>query len=468
MTNTKHMMQVHTKQIWQNFLEWVNNDDNTFYRGVSDSINHMLLPSIGRYPNYDLQKEVDLFEHFRLKSNLFLKTTNDFELLALAQHHGLPTRLLDWTTNPLIAAYFAVRENSKTDGRIYVIKPNIDSFVDPLIEESPFLVNQIKFLFPPVSTRRIELQKGLFSVHPIPVKPAIIIDEGVLLEIDYAARDLQFYINKQKVPEFTGDYIEYQKKYFEDRHQSCFTIPANCKLFFEEQLRNLGIDEMIFGDIDAISEHLKYQFSKNKLHGISKLNTKHAFPLLERIIEGSGFTSICLNPPKFSTGERYFIIGPKFKVRVKDIQKNYSKIDTVIGDITMQLIPNILDLERIFISDKKALSDIDKCQYILSKTSKLYNSKLPFRRISFKFSADFYFYSDIENAIIDKIEIEVGHDNNLLLENINKDYQVIQCLFNMIKNDLDIDEMKACEIESSEMEAIIEEVKLKKRKDVVF
>jgi hypothetical protein len=40
----------------------------------------------------------------------------------LMQHYGAPTRILDWTVNPLVALYFAVRD-SEADGAVWVVDP---------------------------------------------------------------------------------------------------------------------------------------------------------------------------------------------------------------------------------------------------------------------------------------------------------------------------------------------------------
>src|SRR5262249_39550766 len=47
-----------------------------------------------------------------------------FGWLFLAQHYGLPTRLLDWSENPLVAAYFAVTDIPDDDGCIWALWPD--------------------------------------------------------------------------------------------------------------------------------------------------------------------------------------------------------------------------------------------------------------------------------------------------------------------------------------------------------
>jgi hypothetical protein len=98
---------------WRKFMAFVDRhqQSNWIFRGVADAHGHKLVPKIGRDPDvYDSQVEKVIFANFKRRARQYVTTDrmSDWELLALAQHHGLPTRLLDWTTNPLVAAYFAV------------------------------------------------------------------------------------------------------------------------------------------------------------------------------------------------------------------------------------------------------------------------------------------------------------------------------------------------------------------------
>src|SRR4030042_4805408 len=97
-------------------------DGPIWYRGQPKK-EWKLLPAFAR-PGQELNEQ-HLLKKFKQNATLLLnpRPETDFACLFVMQHHGVKTRLLDWTESPLTATYFAVCENKNDDGTLWILLP---------------------------------------------------------------------------------------------------------------------------------------------------------------------------------------------------------------------------------------------------------------------------------------------------------------------------------------------------------
>ncbi|MBQ4862848.1 FRG domain-containing protein [Pseudoalteromonas sp. MMG013] len=149
-------------------------DRSALYRGVNDQ-NHQLITSLGRKKHLSIREEerlLNLFDTYATEFDYY-KPVDDWEKLIVAQHHGLPTRLMDWTRNALVALYFAsIGNSSNTDGVVYAFYPENWLEIDKS-NTSPFDVKSTQAFLPTIPTPRVRAQSGVHTIHPNYKEPYI-------------------------------------------------------------------------------------------------------------------------------------------------------------------------------------------------------------------------------------------------------------------------------------------------------
>ncbi|MDE4084544.1 FRG domain-containing protein [Planococcus maritimus] len=163
-------------------------------QGQDDRIKYRLLPNIYRN-SLEVYPEHDFYLRFKAKAVPYLtyQPTSEWDWLFLMQHHGVPTRLLDWTEEALIALAFAIQnryseDEIEFDSVVWCLEPTIlnsncingDNKFIPNIEEkeisSAFNMasrSQMRNNFPAaiigsLNSDRIVSQKGVFTIFPKP------------------------------------------------------------------------------------------------------------------------------------------------------------------------------------------------------------------------------------------------------------------------------------------------------------
>lgn len=224
-------------------------DNVMWYRGQRDEA-WKIQPSIQRQQGW-IAHEQDMLSRFQQLaiSRLSRVPTTEWDWVCLAQHHRLPTRLLDWTENPLIGLYFATEPapagQTETDAKVFALdattlnrqsygrEPGVLSLKDDNIALRDYLPSAsamnsgVKLPLAVVAPQyfdRIVAQSGVFTIRH---------------ELDAVA--------------------------FEERAQGAlhhWIVPADAKPLIRRELRKLGInDATVYPDPDRIASVISEEFN---------------------------------------------------------------------------------------------------------------------------------------------------------------------------------------------------------------
>ena len=235
-----------------------------WFRGQADA-GWELKPSIGRHVShgglFDPSKPRDTFyqtesvmlQRFKRDGYPFVqRLLTDWEAITLGQHHQLPTRLLDWTSNPLVGLFFAADTQSDADGAVYAYRPrNIwDHHISMFPGQNPknpdvldpLKIRGIKSVFPMLLADRLIAQSGGFTIQ----EPLV----------DLMAR------GDEEFDDASLDILEIIK----------WTVPKNAKHQVLEELQRVSVNRRtLFPGLDGVGYGLRIQERFRRALGTWKL-----------------------------------------------------------------------------------------------------------------------------------------------------------------------------------------------------
>ena len=243
--------------------------DTGIYRGASDAC-RPLLTSLDRLggvepPHTKRDLEAHILRNFIRYSRPHLPTApvNEWEVLVAAQHHGVPTRLLDWTYSPLVAAHFATTDaHVGRDRAVWRLDwqqvhrafklPKLALLIEELArtfgsDGRPFTPWT---LFDATGTAdaaaRTELRDFACMIEPPSLDARIIAQAAVFTLCTDTSRPFDAFLEAHGLaPALTK-----------------FVIPEPEAPRFRDQLDLVGIDERrVFPDLDGVAEGLRRYYS---------------------------------------------------------------------------------------------------------------------------------------------------------------------------------------------------------------